>query len=940
MEPDSLRALAARHTSLCLLVVLAACGGGGGGGEIVVPLSPTPPPPPAATFSASFSPPSIQASTIAGYVDAEPYTAVLSYDGKTDIYLAGDADKNIVWSVSGNVGGNALTGTITFRSDLAPGTYTTQYQVHACLDQACSSEVQGSPASVPVTLVVKPNIEVQQNQLNLTRTGADPAPTATDPVTIPAEAGTVTMTAQGPASVFTASFDGQAIHVATNQVRAGTYSLQLALQGSSDPRYTRTVSVGYTVNPPPGGEQVLAMTPTSANLVVTEGGSQSLPFTVTAPTWTSSPVTVTLKDSTGMLRLADLGSNAYRVDLDASSALPGMYSADVLASAGATGGQVRSRISWLVSSSFYATGNFNTVLDATSQPSALQLSGSVVTVDGVQSTWLASSMSNWFQVAPDSGTTGVDPLQVLIDPAFGGADDPGYAGSLSLTIDRAGASPQSVSVSVYNNIPELARSVAVLSGTAGRVYVDGFIPSIASQLLASGSLHVTGATLAGASYRDDRRFVGTVSLLALDLTGATPGTPITVSVETPLASSQVTIAVEAPVQVAPDFASLPYGAYRPGVYAAGLDAFYFSAPGSVYRWAATGAQRSLAQAGVDGVTGLALRQDEQQLYVVAGSSLLRLDPATLVQTAASPPLTDGSGRAGPQFDANVAANLSTVVFASDGRAIASTLPAAGSPDLRGAYWIHSASTSRRLADLSTAPRIADPGEGNWASGASDSGVGLASSPSHHVIVGTDAAGDVSVYQASLARWNPGPRLPAGTTIVAVDDLAARMVRSDGIVLDAGAPSGNLSSVVPLTYQAGGYGLTQDGRYGLVYGYQTNPANGAQPASHGTLWVVDLSQSPLSTGAIVDTIALASPVGCTAAMLADGETCLHQAAIVVAPGSASAFVLGPRGVAAVALPAGVQVTGAAAGARAQALARTAPPETPIAQWPAARWRLAR
>jgi hypothetical protein len=49
-----------------------------------------------------------------------------------------------------------------------------------------------------------------------------------------------------------------------------------------------------------------------------------------------------------------------------------------------------------------------------------------------------------------------------------------------------------------------------------------------------------------------------------------------------------------------------------------------------------------------------------------------------------------------------------------------------------------------------------------------------------------------------------------------------MVLSEGVILDAGAPSGGHSSVVPLTYQAGGYGFTLDGRFGLVCGYQTNP----------------------------------------------------------------------------------------------------------------------
>jgi hypothetical protein len=898
--------MAVRHAWLIFVVaIVSACGGGGGGaGGGGSSGSPA-----AATFSAAFSPASINTSTIAGYAQPVSYSATLTYTGMSSLYLVAEGDAKILASITGNVAGNSLSGVITFRGDLAVGNYSTTFYVHACLDTQCKSEVSGSPVSLPITFAVLPNIQVQQQQVSLQRTGTDPAPTALVQVTVPPAAGTVTMTATGPADAFSASFDGAAIHIATSQVRAGQYSLQLALQGSSDPRYTQTVTVTYTVYPPPGGEQVLSVSPNSVNVVVPQGMSLTQQLVVTPPTWTSNWDPPQVLDTRGMLSLANLGNNVYQLTFNAASAQIGSYSADVTFSAGPTGGTATAHVNWSVAASFYTTGNFVVTLDATSTSASLQMSAPVVTVDGVPATWSASTSALWMQVSPTSGTTGTNPLVVTIDPTLGGTDNWTYAGNVNLSINRTGTSPEAVPVGVYNNLPELQRSIAVLSGTGGRIYIDGAIPGLSSALLSTNSLSVTGATLAAASYRDDTRFIGTVSLLALDVTGAVPGIPIVISANTPLASSQVSVAVKAPVQVTPAFAALAFGAYRPAVYAPGLDAFYFSSPDTVYRWAQASGSWSLGQFALGGgVTGVALRQDEQQLYAAIGPNLVRLDPITLALTAEGGPLFDASGGADVQFDGTAPATMATLAYASDGRAIASVANPLNLQLINGsAYWISGHSTTRKLPDLTAGPQVADPGTTYVGNG--QSGVGLAASPSRHVITATDPGGNVALYQASLARWSPGSRQPSGTAIVAVSDNGQRMVRSDGIVLDSGSEIGNLIGVVPFTHQVGGYGLSQDGHYGLVYGYQVNPVNGAQPASDGTVWVVDLSQlpaTPLTSSAIVATIALSSPVGCTSSTLATGETCQHNASITVAPGSGSAFVLGPRGVAAVALPASVEV----------------------------------
>jgi hypothetical protein len=905
---------------LCLALAVAGCGGGGG----------TASPSANGSFSVAFSPPAISVETIAGYAQQINYSATLTYTGKANLYLAGDADPSVVAAVTGNAVGNSLSGVISLRGDLAPGTHTTSYLVHACLDQQCATEVSGSPATLPITFVVAPNIQVQQ-QVSLERTGQDPAPGIDLPVTVPAAAGTVAMTSTGPTNAVGATFDGATLHITTTQVRAGVYVLTITLQGSNDPRYVKTVTVTYTVNPPPGGEQALSVAPGYVNLYLPQGTSTTRPLVVTPPTWTNSwdpPQLVDTSGIPGFLSLTNAGNFNYALAINGASVPAGTYSASVVFSAGATGGTVSVPVTVNVTGVFYPTGVYGITINANSTTADLHMPGQVLTVDGVAAQWTATTGTPWLQLAPTTGVTGVDSLDVAIDPTFAGANDWLESGSFNLAVNRPGTLPLSVPVSVYNYLPQVERSVAVLSGTGGRIYVDGAISSVNSALLPSGGLSVTGATLAAASYRTDTRFLGDVSLLALDLTGATPGQAITISVNTPLASSHVTVAVKAPEQVSPGYLVLPYGAYRPSRYAPGLDAFYFSAPDTVYRWAQAGSTWTLAQAAIPGVTGVALRQDEQQLYAADGGTLLGLDPIGLTQIGTGQ-LLDFNKQPSLQFDGTGPAALATFAYASDGRAIASLASlVGGQPSSRGASWVTSWAPTRTLVDLTYAPTIGDPGVSLWSGSPVQPGVGLVASPSGHTVVGTDAAGYTGVYQASLAYWNSGPPVPAGVTIVGVSDSGQRMVRSDGTVLDTGNAVGNLANVLPLTDLPGGYSLTQDGRYGLVYAYQIATVNGNPRAGNATLRVVDTSQAPttpLTSADVVATINLSDAVGCTAPTLAAGETCQHTASITLAPGSDSAFILGPRGIAAVPLPANVAVPTAAVAIRPGVVAESRAPQ---------------
>jgi hypothetical protein len=296
--------------------------------------------------------------------------------------------------------------------------------------------------------------------------------------------------------------------------------------------------------------------------------------------------------------------------------------------------------------------------------------------------------------------------------------------------------------------------------------------------------------------------------------------------------------------------------------------------------------------------------------------MLALDPNNLALLATSPPLADIFGQHPDpawQFDGSGAAYLASLTYASDGRAVASVSSNTAAEFVtRFPSSISSPTPTRAIRDLTDAPRLSDPGVNPVTTNGSAAGSSLVSSPSLHAVVASNPDGKVAIYLSSQARWGVGPNVGVGNAVVGSSDDGQTLVTSNGGVFSAGSSVGNLSALLPLSEFAGGYGVTQDGHHALVYSYRIATAQG--PASNALLRVVDLDQALLtsfSPASIVSTIALDAPVGCTTLPLAIGESCQHSASITLSPGSGSAFILGPRAVAAVALPANISVQSATA-----------------------------
>jgi len=881
-----------------VLLLLAACGGGGGGGSDTGSGESA-----SDVFSASFGSPQLQARSVEGHGTTLQFFATLKYTGSKGLWLGLGYDPAVVSDVSGSVAGDSLSGTLALRADLAPGVYNTTVSVHACFDEACTSSAPGSPATVPLSFEVLPNLKVQAG-VKLQRNGRDAAPEVTLPVTVPAAAGAVTMSHNAYGDAFAIAFDGQSLRIETRQVRAGSYNAEIVLRGASDLRYERRVALQYTVTAPPTGEQPLTVSPPSLDIYVGQGNTQVQRFRATRPTWTDAWEPPQLCHGGDGLQLRDLGNDEYEVEFSAVGKPLGQTGSALCFSAGPHGGQTTVSLTLNVAAAFYPTANLNTVLDARTTVAQLTLSSPVLTADGLPARWSAVSRTPWLQLPRTGGGTGADLLEMQIDPAFGGSTELSQVALVDLWIDRPGTLPMTLQVGVRDNTPSLERTAAVFVGGKGRFYVDGQLGDSWSALLPT--LQIEGATLTQAQVLADTRFVGDVLVLAVDVEGASAGVPITLRSAAPLRQSEVRLAVEAPARVPRGHLPLPFGSYRPPLYAASADALFFAGPDRALRWSHSGSSWTLAQAALPGLVDLALRQDEQRLFASSGTDIQALDPADFRRLDQGT-LQGRSIGGALNFDPAVPAGVHAMVFAADGRALASLagLDPAGERLGRAAYWVGGVTSTRALPDLTSTPGIRDPGSGSWSSTPIETGVGLVASAGAHSVAGTDPSGRVQFYRPAQRSWSAGPLLPAGVRVVALSEDGQRLLRSDGVVMSSGSESGNLAGLAPAGHVAAGYGITPDGRHALVYTYRVALESGADRARDAALYVFDLQN--LAAPAVA-TLPLDEAVGCLDT-LTSGESCMHSASVTVTAGAGSVFVLGPRGLAALPLPADMAPTAA-------------------------------
>jgi hypothetical protein len=693
-----MRVRCGRFIALAVLLAAAACGGGGGGADGDLAGDDD-----VGSLTVEFAPTEISLSNVEGQETAAQFRATLDYTGNSNLFLFLEERNGVVTDGDGVVNGNVLVVNLAFDASLPAGVHSTEVLLHACLDPDCRREV-GNPARLPVRYEVLPNIGLQ-SALSLRRAGREPAPEATVPVTVPPAAGQVLMLVNNhQPEVLNVSFDGSHLRVQTRQERAGTYRGTVLLFSESDPRYRRSTEITYTVDPPPGGERELSLSENWVEVNLQQGTTMTRRLRVNRPTWTDVLDPLVVRDEGGVLLLRDLGNDEYEVTLDARGKAAALYFPGIEVTAGPTGGRATVSYPTMISQAFFAQNSLSTFLGTSSTAVDLRRATHVLTFDGIPQRWSASSSVPWLRLLNSQGVTGVDELVVEFDAAALPALGYGQAGEVSVSIDRAGTTPMVLQAAVDIRIPYVQYpGMRTLVGDRGRLYVEGRILPVHTpgSILGSGILSVDGARLLDAAIVNDNRFVGDVSVLRVDVADVLPGRDIVIRLNTPLLSSEVTIAAEAPVPLPEGYAALPYANYRPPQYAPGLDALYFAGPDAVYRWAHDASGWRLESAPSPGVIDVALRPDEQVLYTVNGPLAVHaLEPVSLARLGQG-----GLHQVVPDFDASdfdpeARAGQRALAFSADFRAFASKKDVDHLGTRSGVDWLMPAVTG----DLLSTPR--------------------------------------------------------------------------------------------------------------------------------------------------------------------------------------------------------------------------------------------
>lgn len=882
---------------------MSACGGGGGADsdtrEASDPVSTALP-----SAKIVMSPGALQVTSVAGTEGAADFSAQIETTAQEYVAIAAEP-QGLVSQGSGNfIDQQTLSVQTLWRGDLAPGEYRTEMLVRICKDTSCTQEFAGSPARLPVVYTVKPGLQAADS-VALERSGNEEAPTQTVPVTVPAEAGTVQMNFSSyTPSVFDVSYTPGLLTVRTQQVPAGTYTGTVSLQSTTDARYQRQIPVSYEVMAPQGGERALSVSTQGNGISVQQGTSGSTRLTVQRPTWTDAWAEPTLNDNTGRFTLRKVSTDVYEVDFNGVNAAIDNFAATVRFTAGDTGGAVVQTVVASVFDNFYldrAYGRYSVWLNENSTEAQLDLSSGVLTLDGQAAQWSATTSTPWLTLVRSSGTTGVHPLQARINKAALATMGKQTLGQISVSIDRPGTTPKSVQVEVLNDIPRMSKAVTgAVVGDTGRIYIDGTFTGF-SDWLSKGLLKVTGATVTAQRMRSDPRLLSPMALLELDVSGAVPGQPLTIRIDHPLLGTQVSMPVVALPVVPTGYAALPLGQRRPGQYGPITQTWRVTGADQVHAWAHDNTQWQLTSATFTGVSDIALNNDESRVHAVSGQNVLTLTPNTLVELSRGLFVDDNQG----QPDNAAPGSLSALAWAADGRAFASVNYPFGADRLGVAVWIGGRDAlGNPTDDFMARVGSREIGARHLGTGNSPAGAGIARSPGGQSIVEVLANGGLNLYQTSVREWRRLGQIAAGQQVVAVDDAGQWLMRADGVLMRGDVPVGaSLSSRLPSTYEAGGYGLSPDGQRALVYGYQIATEAGKPRARNAAIWVLDIGNvpnTPVESAPLLGRIDLTDAVGCTTT-LSPGEACAHTASVSVAPGNRSVFVVGPRGMAAVSIP---------------------------------------
>jgi hypothetical protein len=886
-----------RSWTALAVALLSACGGGGGGvGETDVSLSL----PVSRIESSMVDRGSAQVEVIVRINGLEEQQVVfVSATGGEALFSRGeliDAGDNRV----------AVRGTV--RNDLTVGVHTDTVTFSLCRDEACSGGPIASTVTATIVITVLPNIEVAP-LVTLSRTGAQAAPATRVPVSIPGPAGSLQMFATALGGGIDVQLVGSELVVTTQPLRAGVYESLVEISSTSDGRYSTRTTVRYTVEAPAGGEQALAALAAPVQLALPQGARVTQRLQVRPSTWTSEPITAAIETvfpfASSAATVSRVSDTEFDLTIDLAGFTSDTYLGNLVFTQGVFGGIALLAIRVDVSPPFTLDTAPGFRVEPSSTAAALTWRSAVTMADGSTARWTASVNQPWITVRTSSGMTGRDAVELVLNPdpksyppvfAF-----PVAVTRLTVSVDRAGVAAQTWDVPVENLLPSImAAAPGALSSGSARVVVRG--NALSQDLINRGALGVAGATLVSASFVADPGYVGDINVMLLDLAGITVGQDVTLRINHPLLTTTAVLIGPSSSSIPAGRADLAFGAYRPPSYSARHNAWYFASGGRVFKLGQGAPGWALQQQLVADVMDVDLTGDHLRLVAAAPQRFVMLDPATLGTVATTTAL---SATPLTTIDTRMLPRSKTLAFAPDGALFVGLVDdAVARPDLDPLLPANQYGYTR-------------PGR-------------FLSSPQPRNIVVSADRGRIVVQNRSGAitpneSYAVPPRALGATAtlslahdadIVAVSNDGTRTLDANGVVRSLGG-NADLRSAIPATHGAVGFGLTPNGRHGLVHAVRRSGSGAGEQALDALLIVVDVQTLPAAAPlTVAQTIPMSAAVGCLLPR-SSGESCAHVASVSVDAAARMALVLGPRGVEVVPLPAAVR---AAATSRDQAQQR--------------------
>jgi hypothetical protein len=870
------------------VALLCSCGGGSGGGGDETALSLSLPASRIESSSVARSSAQVEVLVRINGLKEQQVVYVGSSGGET-LFSSGDL-------VDAGDNSAAVRGTV--RTDLVAGVHTDTVTFSLCRDEVCSGGPIAPTVTATIVLTVLPNIEVLP-LVTLSRSGAQAAPATRIPVSIPGPAGSLEMFATALGGGIDVQLVGSELVVTTQPLRAGVYESAVEISSTSDGRYSTRTTVRYTVLAPAGGEQVLSALAGPVQLALPQGARVTRRLQVRPSTWTSEPITAAIDASfpfaSSAATVSRVSDTEFDLTIDLAGFLADTYLGNIVFTQGAFGGLASLAVRIDVSPPFTLESAPSFRVEPSSTAAALTWRSAVMMTDGSAARWTASVNQPWITVRTSSGTTGRDALELVLDPdpksyppLFG---FPAAAARLTVSIDRAGVAAQTFDVPIENLLPSItAAAPGALSSGSARVVVRG--RSLSQDLVNRGALSVTGATLRAARFVADPGYVGDINVMLLDLDGIAVGQDVELRISHPLLTTTASLAGPSGISMPAGRAELAFGAYRPPSYSSRHNAWYFASAGRVFKLSGGALGWAMQQHSVADAMDVDLTGDELRLVAVAPERFVMLDPATLNPVATS-----------------TAAALTAI----DARALPRSKTLAFAPD--GALFIGLAEDALARPDL-------DPLRPTSTFGYSRPGRFLRSPQPRNIVVSADRSRIVVQNPAGSITPNEGYAVPPralGTTatlsllhdadIVAVSNDGTRTLDANGIVRSLGG-NADLRREIPATHSAVGFGLTPDGRFGLVHAVRRSGSGAAEHALDARLITVDVQTLPASAPlAVAQNIAMTAAVGCLLPR-SMSEPCDHVASVSVDAAARMALVLGPRGAEVVPLPAVVRAAAVA------------------------------